>query len=180
MEMHGGTVAAHSDGPGRGATFTLALPLVLREREAAGSGHQEATANARRILVVDDNADAGESIALLLQLAGHETRVVFDGQQALAAWETFGPDVIVLDIGLPGMDGYDVIQRLRAAGFGGRAIALSGYGQPQDRQKSMIAGFNAHLVKPVDVESLEVELGDSPAGTQSGRSDKHPGKSRMS
>jgi CheY-like chemotaxis protein len=158
MEMHGGTVAAHSDGVGRGATFTLTLPLMTDPARGAESGHGAATTAPRRILVVDDNVDAADSIALLLRLSGHETRVVHDGPQALELCAKFAPDVVVLDIGLPGMDGYEVIHRLRDAGFAGRAVALSGYGQPEDRQKSVIAGFDAHLVKPVDLGTLETAL----------------------
>jgi CheY-like chemotaxis protein len=159
VEMHGGTVAAHSDGVGRGSTFTLALPLVRSTAGNTVASANAAPASPKRILVVDDNADAAESIAMLLQLSGHETRVVYGGTEALELCRGYTPDVIVLDIGLPGMDGYEVIHRLRETGYAGRAIALSGYGQPEDRQKSAIAGFDAHFVKPVELATLEAALG---------------------
>ena len=107
------------------------------------------------MLIVDDNTDAADSIALLLQLSGHETKVVYGGEEAIAACAAFQPDVMLLDIGLPGMDGYQVIQHLRGAGFKGHAIALSGYGQPEDTRKALHAGFDAHLVKPVELDTLE-------------------------
>jgi CheY-like chemotaxis protein len=110
------------------------------------------------VLVVDDNADAADSIALLLQLSGHQTKVVYGGEEGIAACHEYRPDVILLDIGLPGMDGYQVIEALRAAGFRGHAIALSGYGQPEDTRKALQSGFDAHLVKPVEIETLERAL----------------------
>ncbi len=157
MEMHGGSVSAASEGVGRGSTFTLAMPLLAAAKETA-IGDEKASVSPRRVLIVDDNIDAADSIAMLLQMSGHQTQVVYGGEEALAAHASFDPEVVVLDIGLPGMDGYEVVQELRESGFAGRAIALSGYGQPEDMQNAMRAGFDAHLVKPVDLDALERAL----------------------
>jgi len=157
VEMHGGKVSAHSEGLGRGSTFSLSLPLAEK------SGADRRTLDPKmtrtlRILIVDDNQDAADTMAMLLQMSGHETSVAYDGADALRTWSAFRPDVIMLDIGLPGMDGYEVMRRLKAAGYAGYTIALSGYGQPEDKVKTAKAGFNAHLVKPVDLEAVERAL----------------------
>jgi CheY-like chemotaxis protein len=162
MEMHGGSITAHSDGEGRGATFRLTLPLAPAPTASAGGPRRIATAGGKRVLVVDDNQDAAESIALLLQLAGHETSVGYHGEDAIAAWQSFGAEVVVLDIGLPDLSGYEVIARLRAAGYQGIAIALSGYGQPEDKRRSIASGFNVHLVKPVEIHALEAAMAAIP------------------
>ena len=153
--MHGGTVAASSRGYGQGATFTIRLPRV----NVATRAIQDATAPhvaARRILVVDDNKDATESLAMLLSLDGHEVESVFTPQDALERVRLFEPDVILLDIGLPGMDGYEVARRVRqmAGGARIRLIALTGYGQLEDRRRALAAGFDDHLVKPVEPGKL--------------------------
>jgi signal transduction histidine kinase len=159
IEMHGGSVAASSPGVGQGATFTIRLPRATR----VGSAVQDAGAPRvapRRTLVVDDNHDAAESLAMLLSLDGHEVDAVFTPQQALERAETFRPEVMLLDIGLPGMDGYEVARRLRAMSGGQkiRLIALTGYGQQEDRQRALAAGFDDHLVKPVDHGKLAAAL----------------------
>jgi CheY-like chemotaxis protein len=112
--------------------------------------------SAKRILIVDDNVDSGEMLAELVKTWGHTTRHVLDGAAALEAIARETPDVVVLDIGLPGMDGFEVAERIRALPQGNdvRIVALSGYGRPEDRQKSAAAGFNEHLVKPVDMDKL--------------------------
>ena len=158
MEMHEGSVSASSDGPGRGSTFTLSLPLAKAVATPGEVVERKGTTKSRRILVVDDNADAADSTAVLLQISGHDTSVLYSGEEALDVCAEIAPDVILLDIGLPGMDGYQVIQQLRTAGFSGHAIALSGYGQPEDKQKAIRAGFDAHLVKPVEFDELERAL----------------------
>jgi CheY-like chemotaxis protein len=158
MEMHGGTVSAHSDGLGRGSTFTLMLPLANAGVADDTAEPARAPAKRHRVFIVDDNTDAADSIALLLQLSGHQTKVVYGGAQAIECWQAFAPGVVLLDIGLPGMDGYQVIQKLRASGYEGHAIALSGYGQPEDARKALRSGFDAHLVKPVELEALERAL----------------------
>ena len=111
-----------------------------------------APALAHRILIVDDNRDAAASLAMLLQLSGAQTETAYDGLAAIEAAARFGPDVILLDIGLPGLDGYEVAQRIRAEPWGGTVmlIALTGWGQAEDRERSKSAGFDVHLVKPVD------------------------------
>lgn len=108
----------------------------------------------RRVLLIDDNQDAAESLAMMLRADGHEVRTGFGPQDALAMAAAWQPDVMLLDIGLPGMDGYEVARRLRAAGQALRLVALTGYGQPEDVQRSVEAGFDGHLVKPVALEAL--------------------------
>ncbi|MFL6623127.1 MAG: response regulator [Sulfurifustaceae bacterium] len=109
----------------------------------------------RRILIVDDNHDAANSLETVLQLAGHETRTAYGAEEAIEAAIAFKPHFVLLDIGLPRMDGYEVARRIRAAIPTMRLIALTGYGQKEDKQRSAVAGFEAHLVKPVDVTALE-------------------------
>ena len=165
-ELHGGTVAAHSDGPGRGSTFTVRLPAAVSEAgevgiQTVGGGWVEARA-ARRVLVVDDNQDAAEALSYLLSRAGHEVEVAGDASQALSAADAFRPQIAILDIGLPVMDGYELGRELRER-LGDATpvlIALSGYGQEQDRRRSEQAGFASHLVKPVDARTI-ITLVDS-------------------
>ena len=161
VEMHGGSVSAHSEGPGRGSEFVICLPLmtpaalpavgdpVTAECQAARPQH-------RRILVADDNLDALESLAALLALNGHEVHRAQDGAGALQAATRHRPEVIFLDIGMPQMDGYEVARRIRAQEWGKEMllIAVTGWGQESDRQRSFAAGFDFHLVKPVDLEKL--------------------------
>ena len=108
----------------------------------------------RRVLVVDDNQDSAESLAMLLEIYGHEVQVAFSGPVALDAARTFLPDIVLLDISLPGMDGYEVARQIRADRTDCRLVALTGYGQDEDRQRSRDAGFDFHLVKPVDLQEL--------------------------
>jgi signal transduction histidine kinase len=156
VEMHGGSVAARSEGLGRGATFEIALPRAATpvEKTADVAGM---TFPGFRILVVDDNHDAATTLSELLRLDGHEPHAVFSAEGALEIAQTFSPDVVLLDIGLPKMDGYEVARRLREISFTARPtlIALTGYGQSEDRAKALSAGFDAHLVKPVDFAALE-------------------------
>lgn len=112
----------------------------------------------RRILIVDDNADAADSVAMLLQLDGHETRAAYSAATALELALSFAPEVVVLDIGLPDMDGYEVARRIKAMPLQPRVIALSGYGRNDDREQSASAGFDAHLVKPVDMPLLSAVI----------------------
>lgn len=165
VEMHGGSVQASSGGIDRGSEFTVCLPTasalapqapapVTRPVSApiAIAGH--------RILVVDDNVDAAETMVMLLDLAGHDARPAFGGQEALDAARAFRPDVVFLDIGLPGMNGYEVARRLLAdpATAATKLIALTGWGTEEDVRKSKIAGFHAHLTKPVDPDAVEAML----------------------
>jgi PAS domain S-box-containing protein len=160
VEMHGGRVEAFSDGPGKGSEFVVRLP-ILERRRGRRTGLAEAEAArpqtaARRILVVDDNQDAAESLALLLRAEGHEVRTAPDGATALDLVPAYQPEVVLLDIGLPKMDGYEVARRLRAREGGrcGLLVALTGYGQEEDRRRATEAGFDAHLVKPADLGVL--------------------------
>ena len=153
VELHGGTIEARSEGRGRGSEFTVRLPLLqsAAEPHSAASAMQPHGLAAKRILIVDDNADAANTLAALLASLGHETTVVYDGPQAMEAENAFRPDVVLLDIGLPGMSGYEVAKGLRARrGRKLRIIAVSGWGHETDRARSREAGIDLHLVKPVD------------------------------
>jgi signal transduction histidine kinase/CheY-like chemotaxis protein/putative methionine-R-sulfoxide reductase with GAF domain len=160
VAMHGGTIDAESEGPGRGSTFTVRLPLAAVEEArptsaAQGNGTSRAVASLR-VLVVDDNVDGAESLSVLLQLSGHETRAAHSGSDALVAAQQLGPDVVFLDIGLPGMNGYEVAQRLRAVPDLARCVlvALTGWGTEEDRRQARAAGFDHHLTKPVDAAEV--------------------------
>ena len=166
-EMHGGSVSAQSEGPGRGSVFTVRLaatPVGVDGPEGGGEG-PPAPGEARRpggsrILIVDDNVDVARGVARLLKILGHEVATAHDGPSGMEAARGFLPDVILLDIGLPGMNGYEVATRLRAEEFGKAAliVAISGYGQDEDRRRSREAGFDHHLVKPVDHGALATLL----------------------
>ncbi len=160
VELHGGRIEAKSAGPGKGAEFTVYLPGVL---EAAADMSPEVDGEAAskpatgaRILVVDDNVDVAESMAVLLELEGHRVQTVYTAHAALETARTFRPEVVLLDIGLPGMDGYEVAKRLRTFPETRKVllIALTGYGREEDRARSKAAGFDQHLVKPVEPETL--------------------------
>jgi signal transduction histidine kinase len=158
VEMHGGTVAASSPGWDRGATFTIRLPLAERPAIATPTAPAQQADSLLRVLIVDDNRDAADSLAMLLQFEGQQTRCAYSGESALQEVAAFDPQLVLLDIGLPGLDGYEVARRLKAAAPKLRVIALSGYGQVEDRQRSAAAGFDAHLVKPVDLDALKRAL----------------------
>lgn len=163
VEMHGGRVEAASAGTGRGSTFTVRLPLVLTPEDEEQPSVSEPPAmartpeHARRILVVDDNVDAAESMALLLQLGGHAVRTAHDGPSGVHAAQEFAPDAVLLDIGLPGMNGYEVAQQMRrdARLRDTILIAVTGYGSSEDRARALEAGFDHHLTKPVEPEALD-------------------------
>jgi CheY-like chemotaxis protein len=168
VELHGGTVSAHSAGLLRGSEFTVRLPLAMSaEDRAEPAPAARESGQVRRILVVDDNRDAADSLGVVLALHGMETRTAHDGFAALEALDEFRPSVILLDLGLPGIDGYEVAQRVRQHPHGRRAtiIALTGWGQERDRQRSAAVGFDHHLVKPVDTEALRQLLANLPAET---------------
>jgi len=163
VDMHGGSVEARSEGPGKGSEFIIHLPLLPQESELAPfSKHTQQASEAQaalRVLIVDDNYDAAESMALLVNLWGHETRIVHDGRSAVDVSRTYQPDVVLLDLGLPGMSGYEVAQRLREEyGDSIALFAVTGYGQAEDRARSAAAGFNDHLVKPIDPDTLNTLL----------------------
>jgi PAS domain S-box-containing protein len=160
VKLHGGVIEARSDGPGLGSSFTVALPVVEQaDTDAPPEPLSMAfplTRNKRRILIVDDNEDARMLLSDMLAAIGHGVRSAGDGQEALGVIKDFTPDVAILDIGLPGMDGYELATRLRETMKEAtpRLIALSGYGQASDQQRSQSAGFDQHLVKPVDLRRL--------------------------
>jgi signal transduction histidine kinase/FixJ family two-component response regulator len=160
VEMHGGNVEAHSEGPGKGSEFVVRLPVPAEEAAAVPDGATGDAATARgqanplRVVVVDDNVDGAESLANLLVLLGHQVRVAHDGSAGIALVGEFDPDVVLLDIGLPGMDGYEVARRLRASRGRAMLVAVSGYGRDEDRRLSREAGFAHHFVKPVELASL--------------------------
>ena len=162
VEMHGGTVRASSAGPGCGSTFTVQLPALPAaapgvQPPPVGEDQLQAGAGAARVLVVDDNEDAADTLTTFLEMIGMHTRAVHDGPAALPAALSFRPDVVLLDIGLPGMNGYEVARALRAEPVLGRValVALTGWGAEDDRRRAMEAGFDHHLTKPVDLGLLE-------------------------
>jgi signal transduction histidine kinase/ActR/RegA family two-component response regulator len=169
VDMHGGRVTAASAGPHRGSTFEIWLPLIAVAANAAEKCAHTA-AKPKRVLVVDDNEDAASSLAEVLRLDGHVVEAVYSARQALQCMATFGPEVVLLDIGLPEMDGYQVARKIRAMGGAVRLIALTGYGQAEDKVRTTSAGFDAHVVKPVDFASLERLISGTDAGSlQPGR-----------
>jgi signal transduction histidine kinase len=161
IELHGGSIEAESPGIGKGSTFTVRLPLAHVVHSEAILGAQETTvATSLRILVVDDNVDAAESLAMLLELGGHKTCRAYTGLEALSAATTFLPQVVFLDLGLPGLNGYEVAERMRSAAVSPRPllVALTGWGSEEDRRRAQTAGFDLHLVKPLDMTKLDEAL----------------------
>jgi CheY-like chemotaxis protein len=171
VEMHGGTVSASSAGRNEGSSFTIHLPAAAGHEEGASSplppaSLQLASVAARRVLVVDDNADAAELLSRVMQELGCHTRVAHDGPSALALVENFRPELALLDIGLPVMDGYELARHLRQR-LGAeplRLVAVTGYGQKSDVERAFAAGFDDHLTKPVNIDLLEGLLSAVPAG----------------
>ncbi|HKA43259.1 MAG TPA: response regulator [Burkholderiales bacterium] len=163
VELHHGRVEAHSEGPGKGARFKVFLPCInaVRYVDRAETAATPATPpRGRRVLVVDDNADAAESIAMLLRLAGHEVKVITQAAEVIPCAAVFAPHVALLDIGLPGLDGYELARRLRQEPEHSQLalIALTGYGLRHDRERASEAGFDHHFVKPVDAAELETAI----------------------
>jgi two-component system, sensor histidine kinase len=165
MQMHDGRVVAHSEGIGHGARFELHLPQIPAPAQALAVTAVPADRLAgKRILVVDDNEDAANSLARILNLSGHQAHAVYSPEDALAHLSANDSQVVLLDIGLPRMDGYQVAQRLRSSGIKVRMIALTGYGQLEDVRRATAAGFDAHLIKPVDLGTLEKVLAEPAPG----------------
>jgi two-component system CheB/CheR fusion protein len=156
VEMHGGSVTAFSDGPGRGSEFVVRLPLAVEPAVPEAAATSPGRTSGRHILIVEDNHEHREMLASLLRLWGHQVDTAADGPEGLARALAQPPDVALIDIGLPGLDGYQLAQRLRAAPGSPRPllVALTGYGQAADRRRAHEAGFDHHLVKPVDLEEL--------------------------
>jgi PAS domain S-box-containing protein len=158
VEMHGGSVESHSDGLGTGSKFTVHLPIA---EPPSGPGPRSRPESAppqhrRRILVVDDNRDAATSLVMMLSLLGHDVRVAYDGAEAIETAEAFMPDLVLLDIGLPKLNGYDACRRIRNQTWGHNMVivAATGWGQDDDRRRTHEAGFNHHMVKPLDIDTL--------------------------
>ncbi len=165
-EMHGGTVTAHSEGPGRGTEVTVRLPVLaasLSIETEAPAAMPLPSIPSRRILIADDNEDAAESLTLRLQLAGHDVRTAHNGAEALAIAGEFKPQIVLLDLGMPKMDGCETAREMRKRPWGRRAtlIALTGWGQQEDRRRTAEAGFDRHLVKPVGEAELFEALASS-------------------
>jgi CheY-like chemotaxis protein len=163
VALHGGTVTAHSEGPGKGSEFTVRLPAarskeVELDKPAPPKRRVRPATAARRVLLVDDDRDTADVLAEALRSFEHEVAVAHEASEALGMASEFRPDVVVLDIGLPRMDGYELARALRRSPHGGRRsvriVAVTGYGREADRDRSRAAGIDAHLVKPVDLETL--------------------------
>jgi PAS domain S-box-containing protein len=167
VEMHGGTVQVHSEGVGRGSEFTVRLPVPAEAGAplAQPAASTPLAAAPRRILIVDDSQDGAESLAMLLQFSGHETHMAHDGIAAIEAARRVRPDAVLLDIGLPRLNGYEVCHRIRKEPWGKdlTLVAITGWGQEEDRQRSKDAGFDAHMVKPVDHDALLKLLASLPS-----------------
>ena len=181
VEMHGGQLSAHSEGVGKGSMFVVRLPLAVGNESRATRNEVAAEATSasveQRVLVVDDNRDAADSLGALLQLLGAEVRVVYDGHAALAVLHDFRPGVIFLDLGMPGLDGFEVARRIRQRTDlrDVALVAVTGWGQEQDRRRTHAAGFDQHLVKPIDPKNMHAVLaslaarGNAVARDQMGR-----------
>jgi CheY-like chemotaxis protein len=168
VEMHGGSVGVESDGPGTGSEFVVHLPVLLSVARPTGGDEVAARpSSGRRILVVDDNVDAAMSLAIMLKLMGNEAKTAHDGLEALDVAGAFRPDLILLDIGMPQLNGHETARRIRQQSWGKGVVlvALTGWGQEEDRRKSDEAGFDSHMVKPVEPAALEKLLANLQADT---------------
>ena len=166
VQMHGGSVSAESAGVGQGSKFIVHLPLVAPPSQASPANTSQTDCHSsRRVLIVDDNRDSASTLAILLRQAGYETAVAYDGLSGAKVAHTFQPEVALLDIGLPGIDGYTLAQRLRSSQDlkNTLLVAVSGYGQPDDRRRSQEAGFDHHLVKPINSQQLLQLIQDASA-----------------
>ncbi|MGA7745129.1 MAG: GAF domain-containing protein [Polyangia bacterium] len=170
VELHGGTISAHSPGLGQGAEFVVRLPLALEQTAADGPARSstEAQGGRRRVLVIEDNIDAAESLREAIEFSGHEVEVAYNGPAGIAKAHQYKPEVVFCDIGLPGMDGFDVARAFRAdhALKGAHLVALSGYALPEDVQRAFEAGFDQHLAKPPNLLSLEQTLAHMPSAAR--------------
>jgi CheY-like chemotaxis protein len=165
-EMHGGTLTATSDGPGRGSEFVMALPVVIAEKAQPRTARKlglSVGAHNRQVLVVDDNRDGADMLQRLFEADGFTVQTAYDGQQAVDAVKRARPDIVVMDIGMPGMDGYEAVRQIRLQPDGGDIliIALTGWGQDSAKREAADAGFDHHLVKPVNFDLLRSFLLDA-------------------
>lgn len=165
VTMHGGSLRASSEGTGRGSTFTVELPLSVQlqpepSEKRAQTAHLDVE-QARTILIADDNIDSAQSLAMLLRLQGHDVATVFDGMEAIEKVSTINPDVVILDLGMPRMNGLEAARRIRQLPEGDtiKLIALTGWGQEGDRQRTLEHGFDHHLVKPLTLQELDAIIG---------------------
>jgi len=157
VEMHGGTIEAKSEGEGKGSEFIVRLPVVVEASKPQASGEEEKPVRSSlRILVVDDNEDSADTLAMMLRVMGNDSRTAYDGQEGVDVAGAFRPDVILLDIGLPMLNGYEACRSIREQSWGKGVvlIAVTGWGQDEDRRRSHEAGFDHHMVKPVDPKAL--------------------------
>jgi signal transduction histidine kinase/CheY-like chemotaxis protein len=157
VSLHRGTIEARSEGPGRGSEFRVRLPAGSTRSDDVPSSEEPRARGTMKLLVVDDNPDVASSVAMFLELVGHDVRVAHDGDKAIQLAEEFRPQAMLLDLGMPGMDGYEVCRRIRSMSWAKdmRIIAITGWGQEEDRRQSAAAGFDAHLVKPVNPKTLD-------------------------
>ena len=168
VEMHGGSVEAKSDGHGMGSEFIVRLPVVLSLAQPLNDEEEPVRSSGRRrVLVVDDNRDAAVSLAMMLKLMGNETKTAHDGLEALDVAAAYRPELILLDIGMPKLNGYDTARHIRQQpwGKGVVLVALTGWGQEEDRRKSQDAGFDHHMTKPIEPAALEKLLANLKADT---------------
>ncbi|MFZ0008066.1 MAG: ATP-binding protein [Steroidobacteraceae bacterium] len=156
IHLHGGTLEARSDGMGRGSEFIAKLPRRTLSSAPEAAGVASAPSVRRRVLIADDNRDAADTLAMLLRMDGHDVSVVYDGRQAVATIDSFRPEIALLDVGMPELDGYEVAGRVRQGPLGSSItlIAVTGWGQASDKARAAAAGFNHHLTKPIELESL--------------------------
>jgi signal transduction histidine kinase/CheY-like chemotaxis protein len=157
VELHGGSVEARSEGIGRGSEFVVRLPTIGAPAEARSDAErpEHLREASKRVLIIDDNVDAADSLARLLENLGYETATEYDGQSGLDRAQTFGPQIVLLDLGMPGLDGFEVCRRLQGVSpHRPRVVAMTGWGRQEDRSRTLAAGFDAHLVKPVDLSEL--------------------------
>ena len=162
VEMHGGRIEAQSDGPNLGSSFVLTFPAASAPVYSPSPGGHQHGGEPCRVLIVDDNVDTAQGMARILTRAGYKIELAHDGLEALEKAREQSPEAVILDIGLPGMDGFDLASRLRKerSCAGATIIAVTGYGQAEDRRRALEAGCDHHLVKPVEIEEVEAHSGD--------------------